>query len=230
MAWTDLAKRCAAEFVGTYILVVVGPTAVILLLPSSSAFALPLVALTFGLTVALMITLFGELSGSIINPAITLAAPVARLLRTNLVIPYIASQTAGGILAGLTLKLMFGSLGDATSLGSTKLATDIDPVSGIAIESIGAFILTFVAFNATTRVRGPRKQALIIGGTLTVLIVLIAPLTSASFNPARSLGPALASGYLSAIYVYIIGPSLGAVLAGLLFRRLQAERVPPRIS
>jgi len=82
------------------------------------------------------------------------------------------------------------------------------------------------ALAATAWVRRAVLQAIAVGGTLTVLILFIGPLTGAGFNPARSLGPALASGYISNLYVYVIGPFVGALLAGLLFRQIRAERNP----
>jgi glycerol uptake facilitator-like aquaporin len=174
--------------------------------------------MTFGGTVALVILGLGRYSGSIINPAITLATASARLLRRELVALYLLFQVIGGILAGFTLKLLFLSSGDGTSLGSTKLAVGISPILGIALEAAGTFFLASSALVATTRIRKTTNQALLVGGTLSVLIVFIGPFTGAGFNPARSLGPSLASGYLSNIYVYLVGPIMGAILAGLLFR------------
>jgi len=220
---SNYAKKCILEFLGTYALVMAGPSSVILL-PMLSLSRTPegliLVALTFGGSVATIIVLLGEHSGAVINPALTLAAASARLLKGNLVIPYIMFQTAGGILAGLTLRLVFAPLGDTTSLGSTKLATSINPMTGIALETLGTFVLAVSALAATAWVRRARVQALAVGGTLAIIILFIGPLTGAGFNPARSLGPALASEYFSNLYVYMVGPILGGLLAGLLFRQI----------
>jgi len=210
----------------------VGPSSVILvslLSLSSTPVALLLVALTFGATVGAIIIVLGEHSGAVINPALTLAAASARLIKTNLVIPYITFQTAGGILAGLTLRLVFTPLGDATSLGSTKIASGINPVAGIALETLGTFVLAMSALAATAWMSRARSQALVVGGTLAILILFIGPLTGAGFNPARSLGPALASGYWSNLYVYLVGPVLGALLAGLLFK-FEQRRVLARVG
>ena len=219
---TDYAKKYISEFLGTYFLVVAGPSSVILLPMvslSHTAEGLGLVALTFGGSVAAIIILLGKHSGAVINPALAVASVSARLLRRDLLIPYILFQTAGGILAGLTLRLIFSPAGDPTNLGSTELATSITPVMGIAVEAIGTFVLAISALVATAWIRRTALQALAVGGTLTILIMLIGPLTGAGFNPARSLGPALADGYYSSLYVYIVGPLMGALFAGLLFRR-----------
>ena len=216
-------KECLSEFVGTYLLVLIGPASVIFLsIVSLSGYeALALIALAFGGTVAVMIHVFGKHSGSVINPAITLGVASANLLKRNLIVPYLFFQTTGGILAGLTLRFVFASALDPTDLGSTKLATGINPYLGIAFESIGTFILTSSALVASTRITKAKYQALLVGTTLSILILFIGPLTGAGFNPARSLGPSLASGYLTNLYVYFIGPVVGALLAGLIFRAIR---------
>ncbi len=168
-----------------------------------------------------MILALGVHSGSVINPAITLAVASARLLKKDLIIPYLFFQTIGGILAGLTLRLIFISSASTTDLGATKLATGISPVLGIGFEAIGTFVLASSSLVASTKIKRPKYQALLVGFTLSTLILFIGPLTGAGFNPARSLGPALASSYFTNLYVYFIGPVLGALLAGLLFRRVR---------
>jgi len=234
--WADYGKRCISELVGTYALVVAGPSSIILLSVFSLSFtpeAILLVALTFGGSVAIIIILLGEHSGAVINPALTLGAASARLLKGSLAIPYVLSQTAGGLLAGITLRLVFGPLGNTTSLGATKLANGVSTTTGVALEALGTFILALSALAATAWINRARLQAVVVGGTLTILIVLVGPLTGAGFNPARSLGPALASGNFTNLYVYLVGPFAGAVLAGLLFRQFHAtldSGVPPRIS
>jgi MIP family channel proteins len=225
--WAEYGKRCVSELIGTYALVVAGPSSIILLSAlslSSTPEAQYLTALTFGVSVSVIIILLGEHSGAVINPALTLAAASAQLLRRSLVVPYLLFQTAGGILGGLTLRLVFGSLGNATSLGSTKLATSISPILGISLEALGTFVLAASALASTAWIRRAAFQGFAVGGTLTILILFIGPLTGAGFNPARSLGPSLASEYFSNLYVYVIGPFVGALLAGLLFRQIRVAR------
>jgi len=209
-----------SELVGTYLLVVIGPGTIVSLsvLSISGPEALALVALSFGGTVALVIFFLGEFSGAIINPALTVAALSAKQLRAGLVVPFLAFQIIGGALAGYSLKLVFGSLGDGTSLGSTKLAVGVTPSTGILLESVGTFFLACSALVASTRIRKASHQALLVGGTLAVLILLIGPSTGAGFNPARSLGPSLASDYFTDFYVYLVGPLAGALIAGFAFR------------
>jgi MIP family channel proteins len=220
---SNCKKECFAELLGTYTLVLIGPASVILLsFVSLARFdALALVALAFGGTVALMILVLGKQSGSVINPALTLAVASAKLLRRDLIVPYIFFQLVGGILAGLTLRFVFLSSINTTELGSTKLASGINPVAGIVLESVGTFILASSALVASTRIKKTKYQALFVGTTLSMLILFIGPLTGAGFNPARSLGPSLSSGYFTNLYVYFIGPVLGALAAGLVFRMVR---------
>jgi len=214
-------KECLSELVGTYLLVFVGPASVIIFsaLPSLYGLkALILIALTFAGTVAALIFTLGKHSGAIINPAITLAAMSARLLRKGLLAPYLFFQLLGGVLAGLSLRIFFISFQTKTELGSTALTKGVDPLVGITIEAMGTFVLASSALIASTRIRGSQNQAIFVGSTLFILIIFIGPLTGAGFNPARSLGPSLASGYTQNLYVYIVGPILGALAAGLVFR------------
>jgi len=168
--------------------------------------------------VGLMILIFGRQSGSVINPAVTIAAASAKLLKRDLLIPYLIFQTIGGLLAGLTLKIVFTSANSATDLGSTKLATGLTPFVGISFEELGTFVLASSALIASTKLKKTHHQALLVGLTLFTLIIFIGPLTGAGLNPARSLGPSVASGYFTSLYIYIIGPIIGALAAGLLFR------------
>jgi len=216
-------RRCLSEMLGTYLLVFLGPGSVVA--ASSLGFTgierLVLVAAVFGGTVAGVILLLGRQSGANINPAVTVGSTLAGVSERGLFLPYLVSQIAGGLLAGLTLKLAFGTLGSATSLGSTKLATGVSPIDGVALEMIGTFVLVVSALTAPTFVKSPPKQAVLVGVTLFILVLLIGPLTGASFNPARSLGPSLFSGYLDNQAIYYIGPLIGGACAGLIFRRVR---------
>jgi len=215
-------KECLSELIGTYVLVVAGPSSVILvslLLPQGFGIgSLFLVALVFGGTVCLMILIFGKHSGSMINPAVTVAVASSNLLKRNLIIPYLLFQILAAVLAGITLRLLFGSAGANTEMGATKLTSGISPELGIAIEALGTFILASSALFASTRISKQSYQALWVGTTLFILILFIGPLTGAGFNPARSIGPSIASGYTENLYVYVVGPVIGAVAAGLVFR------------
>ena len=213
-------KQCFSELVGTYILVLIGPASVIITtaLPSiTRAEALVLIASTFGGVVGILILAIGKYSGALINPAISIAAAVSRNLKVGLLLPYLFFQFIGGLTAGFTLWIIFSSF-DTTHLGSTKLASGIDPLTGILIETVGTFALTSSALVEGSIFNKEGRRAALVGTTLFLLIILIGPATGASFNPARSLGPSIASNYLDNLYVYLIGPILGALFSGILLR------------
>ena len=210
---------------GTYVLVVAGPGSIIL----SSTLGLPsletlsIVAATFGGTVALVILAIGRISGAHINPAITIGSTLAGSFDSELALPYVVFQIAGAIMAGIFLRVCLGAIEPFAYLGSTKLALGTTTIQGIVLEIIGTCVLTLSALVASSYVKTPLKQALLVGGTLAVLILFIGPLTGASFNPARSLGPSLFSGYFTDQFVYYIGPVSGAVVAGLTFRQVRSS-------
>ncbi len=211
---------------GTYLLVLIGPASVVAvsLIPSlSSLVALTVIAFTFGMTVWAVIFLIGGVSGAHINPAISVAAVSSGRFEPRLLLPYVGFQTIGGLLAGLSLRIAFSSVTTSSDLGSTKLALGVSPIEGLVIEMVGTFVLAFSALSASSVVNRRTRQAAVVGLTLFCLILLIGPITGASFNPIRSLGPSLFSGYFSNQGVYWIGPLVGAVAAGLIFRRLKSH-------
>jgi glycerol uptake facilitator-like aquaporin len=139
-----------------------------------------------------------------------------------LIIPYFCFQALGAVIAALTLRLFFLNRSVfPADLGSTELARGVNPLYGIVIEAVGTFLLCSAALTATFYVRRPIWQAALVGGTLFLLILMFGPLTGASFNPARSVGPALWSWHWGDEYVYLIGPLLGATFAALLFKLIE---------
>lgn len=223
-------KECLSELTGTYLLVFFGPASVVVasLLGLSSIPALLFVASAFGLTVFSVILLFGTLSGAHVNPAISVASALSGALDRRLLVPYLAFQVGGAVIAGLSLRLLFSDFPNGSALGSTSLARDVSPVLGVSLEMLGTFLLATSALLAPRLSRRPLRQALQVGATLFILILLIGPLTGASFNPARSLGPSLFSGYFSNQLVYWVGPLLGGIAAGLTFSYVLLKRTTPR--
>ena len=220
--------RCLSELLGTYLLVLIGPgtvTAVSLAQGVSPFEALLIVGFVFGVTVGFVILLLGRISGAHINPAITLAHTMAGKTSSEMFLPYVSFQVLGGLLAALTVKLTFSQYGSPADLGATKLASGVSPLVGILLETAGTFLLAMSGFLASLRIHKKLGEAALIGSTLFVIIFALGPLTNASLNPARSLGPALASGYLTDFYVYLIGPLAGGLIAGLVFRFLERLRI-----
>jgi aquaporin-4 len=209
-------------------LVLVGPgtVAAVSLAQGIAPFeALLIIGLAFAATVALVILLLGRISGAHINPAITLAHTVAGKTTLEMFLPYISFQVLGGLLGAFTVKLIFGQFGSSVDLGVTKLASGVSPLIGAALETAGTFVLAVSGFLASLRIHKKPGEAALIGSTLFVIILALGPLTNASLNPARSLGPALASGYLTNLYVYGIGPLAGGLIAGLIFRFFERTKI-----
>ncbi len=226
--WANRKKVYLSEMLGTFLLVFFGPGSVVAAsqLGLTSGEALFFVAAVFGATVASVILALGRFSGAHINPAVSIGSALAGLLKRELFLPYVLFQVIGGLLAGLSLRVAFGGI-SGTALGSTELAAGITPVEGVGLEIVGTFFLALAALTAASFVKSAVRQGLLVGGTLFVLILLIGPFTGASFNPARSLGPSLFSGYTSGQIIYYVGPVVGAALAGLIFgalRKYHGER------
>jgi MIP family channel proteins len=220
-------RECSAEFAGTYLLVLFGAGSVIVSSIFKGDGALVFVAAIFGGTVILAILLLGKHSGAHINPAVTIAHAFAKRTRNDLIIPYLCFQGLGAVVAALTLRLFFlNRTVFPADLGSTELARGLNPLYGIVIEAVGTFLLCSAALTATFYVRKPVRQAALVGGTLFLLILMFGPLTGASFNPARSIGPELWAWHWANEYVYLLGPLLGATLAALLFKLIEYAKKP----
>ena len=220
---SECKTECLSEFVGTYLLVLIGPGTVVVVsqVPNLNfLIALTIVAFSFGCTVAAIVWSLGKYSAHI-NPAITVAHAFAGMTHRRLLIPYVGFQILGGLFAGLTLRLIFQDSNSAAYFGSTKLATGVAPLAGIVLEAAGTLSLSFVVLGTATYIRASKDQALLVGSTLFVLILLIGPLTGASFNPARSLGPSLASSFFTNQYVFLVGPLSGGIVGAFLFKAVK---------
>ena len=218
-------RECTAEFLGTFLLVLFGAGSVVISSALGGAIALFFVAGVFGGTVALVIFLLGKYSGAHINPAVTLAHAFVNKTRSDQILPYLFFQLLGAIVAAFSLRVFFLNRPVfPADLGATELAPGLLPLLGIIYETTGTFLLCSAALMATFYVQRRGRQAALVGGTLFLLILLFGNLTGASFNPARSIGPALSSGHWSNIYVYLTGPFLGALLSAIPFRLIDRHR------
>lgn len=202
-------KPYIAELIGTFALVFAGTGAIIVNDVSGGAITHVGIALTFGLIVMTMIYSVGNVSGAHFNPAVTTAFWLAGRLQFNKVFPYITAQLAGACLASA---LLWGMFPAHETLGST-LPSD-GWLQSFIFEVVLTFILMFVILNVST---GAMEKGLMagvaIGGTVALEAMFAGPISGASMNPARSIAPAIFSGQLSTLWVYIAAPMLGAALA-----------------
>jgi aquaporin Z len=165
--------------------------------------------LTFGLVVMAMIYTVGDVSGAHLNPAVTVGFFVARRLEGRLVLPYILGQCLGGLLASIALRLLFP---EHASLGATRPAGS--PLQSFVLESILAFILMVVILSVSTGAKEKGITAAIaVGAVIGLEAIFAGPISGASMNPARSLAPAVVSGQLQNLWIYLTAPILGAVTA-----------------
>ena len=206
-----------AELVGTFALVFVGTG-----VAAQGKTDLLGVALTFGLIIASMIYLFGEISGTHINPAVTFALALNGNLKWMDAIFYWVAQLIGGVLATASLFLIFG--GAQNGLGATVLVGNVGWLRGWVVETIGTFFLMTTVFFAAVKGYAGKRAGFVIGLTVTTLILFAAPLTGAGFNPARTLGPAIFTGTLGVFWIYLLGPLAGAALAALFYRLMTKKK------
>lgn len=204
-----LSKRLAAECFGTFCLVFAGTGAIIVNDISGGVVTHVGVALIFGLMVFAMITVIGDVSGAHLNPAVTFGLFLAGRFHSQAIIPYVISQCCGAILASGALFVLFPSHG---TLGSTIPAGSA--FQSLLLEMLLTAILMFVILNVT--VAGKEKGIAVgmaIGGVIALSALFAGPVSGASMNPARSLAPALLSWQLDQLWIYLLGPFLGAALS-----------------
>jgi aquaporin NIP len=218
-------RKYVAEVLGTFALVFAGTGAVVIDAVTGGGVTHVGVALTFGLIVMAMIYAVGDVSGAHLNPSVTVGFFLAGRLRGRCVLPYIASQIVGAIIASAVLLLLFGN---RASLGATLPAGSAWQSFGL--EAILTGLLMFVILCVST---GPKEvgtmAGIAIGGVIALEALFAGPICGASMNPARSLAPALVSGNLHALWVYLTAPFLGSAISIPLWRATREQR-PERQS
>jgi aquaporin NIP len=212
-------RKYLAEIIGTFALVFCGTGAIIINQESGGAITHVGIAITFGLIVASMIYAVGDISGAHLNPAVTIAFWVAKEFPAKEILPYIVSQAAGAFIASLTLKYLFPA--DAL-LGST-LPSGL-PMQSFVLELILTFLLMFVILHVA---KGSKEQGMFAGLAIGFVVLLEAmfagPICGASMNPIRSLAPAVVSGHLENLWIYLTAPTLGAIIAVLAWQLLKEK-------
>ena len=213
------ARRLTAEAFGTFALVFAGTGAIVINDLSGGAVTHVGIAITFGLIVLAMIHALGDVSGAHLNPAVTIGFLFARRFDARWVVPYIASQCAGAILASVTLQELFPA---HETMGAT-LPSGSDSQSFI-LEFLLTFILMFVILRVSSPTnKQPEFAGVVVGSVVALEAMFAGPICGASMNPARSLGPALVSMQLSSLWIYLTATFLGALASVYLDTFLQPE-------
>jgi aquaporin Z len=208
------SKIFTAELIGTFALIFIGAGAGAL-----GGGGLVGVALAHGLVVMAFAYAYGNISGTHINPAVTFGLALAGAVDWGKAVMYWIAQFIGGILGAGALVFLLG--GTETGLGATTLAEGVTPVQGLIIEAVLTFFLVNSILHAAVAGKAGDKAPLAIGLTLVFAIIMGGPLTGASLNPARTLGPALFTGGLGAFWIYAVGTFAGAALAAFLYKFLK---------
>ncbi|MBR5177313.1 MAG: aquaporin [Lachnospiraceae bacterium] len=222
----DSFKKCIAEFIGTFTLVLVGcGTAMLVGCDSASGCGYILTAFAFGLVIVGMAYCVGNVSGCHINPAVSLAVLISGKMSVPDFFLYFVSQVLGAISGAACLKIIF-SLGKVTDktggLGSNGLAgVGGNAVAGLIVEILLTFIFVLVILGVTDSKAGHGSfGGVVIGFSLVMVHILGIGLTGTSVNPARSIGPAIFAGgdALASLWVFIVGPFVGAALAAVIYK------------
>ena len=220
----DTWRSSAAEFVATFLFVFIGAGAVVSLGIFSSEGGgalggnLVAIAMAHGLAIAILVSATANISGGHINPAVSIAAVLTRKISVTRGGMYVIAQVAGAILGALLLKAVIPDSLEG-GLGSHAILPEIGVTGGLIVEIVLTFALVFVVFATAIDPKGPSHLApLAIGGAVLVIHLVAVPLTGASVNPARTIGPALAAGQWADHWVYWAGPLLGGAIAGILYQ------------
>lgn len=229
----ETVKKCVAECIGTMVLVMLGcGTAMLVGCNAASGSGYLLTALAFGLTIVGMAYCVGNISGCHINPAVSLGVLLSGGMSMKDFFCYVASQCVGALLGSGVLAAIF-SLGNVTDMtggfGSNGLAgVNGNAVAGLLVEVVLTFIFVLTILGVTSKKAGHGSfGGLVIGLTLTLVHILGIGLTGTSVNPARSLGPAIVAAItgstapITQVWVFIVGPFVGAALAAVLYKWLE---------
>jgi len=215
----SLARRCFAEGLATFALVFAGCGAIVLDSERGGSLGATGIAAAFGLVIMAMIYAVGHISGAHLNPAVSLAFALNRHFPWTSLVGYWAAQLAGAFAAAAILR---GSLGNIAHVGAT-LPSGSERQSFLW-ELVLTFFLMFVIMAVATDTRAVGEAAAIaIGGTVGLDAMFGGPISGASMNPARSIGPAFVSGDLHALWVYIAAPLVGAALGAAIYRFVRGD-------
>ena len=216
----SLAPKLIAEFIGTFAFVFIGAGAAAVVGDGAGLSGISAVAFAHGLAIMVFAFAYGSISGGHMNPAVTVGVLAAGAMRVEEAVGYIVSQLVGGVVGALLLWVVLGGAG--TGLGMPQLANGlvlgattvtITPAAGFVIEALLAFFLVTTVLSTAVAGRAGNLAPLAIGMTVTLNITMGGALTGAPFNPARALGPMVATGNFTNAWLYMMAPLVGAVIA-----------------
>jgi aquaporin Z len=204
-----MMKKLLAECIGTFTLVFAGTGAIVINQVAGGVTGHAGIAIVFGLVVLAMIHTFGDVSGAHLNPAVTTAFAAAGRFAWREVPGYIGAQIVGALAASVLLHFLFP---EATTLGATLPAGP--PMQSFVLEIVLTAVLMLTILSVSTGAKEKGITAgIAIGGVIALEAMFAGPICGASMNPARSLAPALVSGNLTHLWIYLVAPMIGALIA-----------------
>jgi MIP family channel proteins len=226
----NIPQKLTAEFLGTFALVFFGEGAICAdqFLHGAGSLGLLGIAAAHGLAIAVMFAAFGQISGGHFNPAVTIGFWVTKRVNTIDVLLYWAVQLAGAIAASFLLKVIIPEdTWRAVALGTPEMVRDLPRLSAMILEALGTFFVVIVMFATAVDDKPSTARSVAsfaIGLTFALGVMVAGPFTGGALNPARALGPALASSHWANWGVYWVGPLAGGFLAGLLYDSLYLQK------
>lgn len=232
-AGENLLRSGAAELIGTFVLVLAGSTvAVALAVTRPAVYDLTAIVLAFGLALVALVAALGHVSGCHLNPAVTLGLAVTRRFPWRAVPVYVVAHLVGAVLASLATWAAYSGRGhEVVNFSTTVPAPGVSTGRAFFVEALITFVLVLVVISVATDDRVPAAAApLAVGAALAVCIFAAAPVTGGAVNPARAFGPAVVSGNLHALWLYLLAPVVGGVLAAVLYDRVLAPAHAPTLE
>ena len=223
-------RAAVAEFIGTAVLVYVGTSvAVASAARGEAVFDTLAVVLAFGLVLVALVAAFGHVSGCHLNPAITVGLAVTRRFPWPAAGVYVLAQLAGGLLGALCTWVSYGGRARSeAALAATHPADGVSVGQAFLVELLVTFVLVLVVISVATDDRAESAVAPIaVGFALAAAIFVAGPLTGGAVNPARAFGPNLLAGDLGPLWLYLVAPTLGGILAAVLYDRVLSAGEPP---
>ncbi len=231
----SLLRGCLAEFMGTFALVFFGCGSIVLVSDDIGAGSLMTVAMAHGMTLLVFVGACLHVSGAQFNPAVSIGVLIAGKQGVERTAAFIGTQLlASACAAGLLVAVLGRELTDSVLLGATlgsmTLGEATNAPAAAMLEGVMTFALMFIIFAAIVDKRASASAGLCVAGTVMACILAFGPLTGASLNPARTFGPMLYhwSVHAPVLWVYLVGPTLGAVTAAMLYRFVWAPREAER--
>lgn len=225
-------RNWLAESIATFALVFFGPLAVVLSVvifgDGLSIESIIMISLAHGSAIGLMVYAFGHISGAHINPAVTIPMMITRKIGFADGIGYVVFQIIGALVAAFSLKAILPEAGMAANLGTQGGPSELlnySATSGMVLEMVFTFFLVVTIFGVAVHKKAPAGiSGISIGGMVFLLHLIGVPLTGASMNPARTFGPAIASGAWEFHWIYWVGPIIGGIIAGVLMNYLYVRK------